>query len=684
MDNKSYNSYNTQTNKVDSIGDFSDKPKLNECFTNSFINFMKFDETMSVDAGISLNNSKNYVLKFSVKSVNNKDSAREDLIRKKHFTQNYYYTEGLINNSLIEQPKELKPSTNSLHKYPNQLKSKFFSSNLENIDKHHDDEDEETMLYEFDQLNLKCLESPDIGKSNELLFNKEGKIKKNSLFNPLSKYSSNKMNEGTKELRDSLPNNVESKEMNTYIIQSQESTKDLLYYTLKEQQTKTNLHNTENVTVNDFNLIPQTPSTFVHHQFSIKSCKEQAGCRILQKQMAQIPNYANSFLYPQIKYFIIELSIDQFGNYLIQKLLEYLDQSNINEFLSIICNKLVYVSNNQHGTRVVQRLIDFLSDKMQRAFIVNVVRSNLVSLVLNSQGCHIVTKLLSIFDPEDFLPLHEYFLINMEKFVKDKFGCCVVKKLIERSESSYKDTISTDILKNFIQYLTDPYGNYVLQLCITFNNQILNSKILDYVKNNFNYYSMEKYSSNVIEKALYHCLENSKNDIISILINDEQVAVNLLCSIYGNYVLQRALIVANNNDREIILQYVKRNFNKLNSTQFGNKLKMKLMALYPSLTANPLSLLQKNNQFPPQFDNNMYTPYHNMYNNPYYNNFIYSQNQQFGNNMYPQQQMFIPNNFQGQSIQQPQPYVPNMNMMSSSPNIYYIPYNNVNNYYIQK
>ena len=56
---------------------------------------------------------------------------------------------------------------------------------------------------------------------------------------------------------------------------------------------------------------------------------------------------------------------DPFGNYLCQKLLEY----STDEQRSLICESvaqdLLNISLNMHGTRAVQKMIDFLSTKRQ-------------------------------------------------------------------------------------------------------------------------------------------------------------------------------------------------------------------------------------------------------------------------------------------------------------------------------
>jgi hypothetical protein len=64
--------------------------------------------------------------------------------------------------------------------------------------------------------------------------------------------------------------------------------------------------------------------------------KDQNGCRFLQKKIEENPAYGNNNIFPNIKCELIELSNDSFGNYLVQKVLETLDEENMYMVLEIV------------------------------------------------------------------------------------------------------------------------------------------------------------------------------------------------------------------------------------------------------------------------------------------------------------------------------------------------------------
>jgi Pumilio-family RNA binding repeat len=116
-------------------------------------------------------------------------------------------------------------------------------------------------------------------------------------------------------------------------------------------------------------------------------CKDQHGCRYLQKKLEEgVPEHRDMIFRETFghfadlmtgKQFILpnELSLklfpDPFGNYLCQKLLEYSTDEQRNIICESVAQDLVNISLNMHGTRAVQKMIDFLSTRRQASIIHN-------------------------------------------------------------------------------------------------------------------------------------------------------------------------------------------------------------------------------------------------------------------------------------------------------------------------
>lgn len=120
---------------------------------------------------------------------------------------------------------------------------------------------------------------------------------------------------------------------------------------------------------------------------------------------------------------------DPFGNYLCQKLLEYSTDDQRNLICESVAQDLVNISLNMHGTRAVQKMIDFLSTQRQASpsfdynsfpillthgrkqadlrynaqihSIIVALSLHVVVLIKDLNGNHVIQKCLNKLAPED-------------------------------------------------------------------------------------------------------------------------------------------------------------------------------------------------------------------------------------------------------------------------------------------
>ncbi len=153
-------------------------------------------------------------------------------------------------------------------------------------------------------------------------------------------------------------------------------------------------------------------------------CKDQHGCRYLQKKLEEeVPEQRDMIFretyghFPELmtgepgassasrkKSLTSSLRTDPFGNYLCQKLLEYSTEEQRNVICESVANDLVAISLNMHGTRAVQKMIDFLSNPRQAGQIRSIIMAlslNVVALIKDLNGNHVIQKCLNRLIPED-------------------------------------------------------------------------------------------------------------------------------------------------------------------------------------------------------------------------------------------------------------------------------------------
>jgi len=107
--------------------------------------------------------------------------------------------------------------------------------------------------------------------------------------------------------------------------------------------------------------------------------------------------------------------INQFGNYLCQKIIEGADANTLSIIISTISNQLVFISLNVHGTRAVQTLIEKLAHNVNSqtaetsqnermlnhcnlVSVINALDSQIVDLTMNMHGNHVLQQFLMVFN----------------------------------------------------------------------------------------------------------------------------------------------------------------------------------------------------------------------------------------------------------------------------------------------
>ncbi len=121
-------------------------------------------------------------------------------------------------------------------------------------------------------------------------------------------------------------------------------------------------------------------------------CKDQHGCRYLQRRLEEGDPAHRDMIFRETYCHFPDLMIDPFGNYLCQKLLEYSTDEQRSAIIDSVAADLVGISLNMHGTRAVQKMVDFLAQPRQPKQIHTLTYAlsmNVVSLIKDLNGNHV-------------------------------------------------------------------------------------------------------------------------------------------------------------------------------------------------------------------------------------------------------------------------------------------------------
>ncbi len=310
--------------------------------------------------------------------------------------------------------------------------------------------------------------------------------------------------------------------------------------------------------------------------------KNQNGCRYLQNCITTNPELLNHFFFPKILEHINELSNDQFANYLVKKVFQYLTEDMLLQLIQRLMPVIDQIGTNQYGTRVLQDLIDFLNtDKIFLAFI-NIIIPHVKLLVIDLNGSHIIYKL--ILTKNRNVKIIENIICSQVKDIAiTRKGCSFLKKYFDFANENELIKIKQCILKDLKEIITDQYGNYVIQNILMKENSKIVKEFLNEIIKNIVFYSNNKFSSNAVEK----CFENetNKNIILDLFIKKE-IFEKIILDKFGNYVVQKAIAKADKNRRNIMLKLLIPLIPNLKSQYFGQRLLSKLNLQYPNLNIN--------------------------------------------------------------------------------------------------
>jgi hypothetical protein len=290
-------------------------------------------------------------------------------------------------------------------------------------------------------------------------------------------------------------------------------------------------------------------------------CKDQHGCRFLQKQLDTRNEKSLKFIFDEVVENIVELMSDPFGNYLCQKLLEHCSPEQRIAIVRGVSTNLVYICKNMHGTRAVQKMIELLNQADEIRIIRDSLKGSVVELIQDLNGNHVVQKCLHKMEPNDNQFIYDAVADNCVQVAKHKHGCCVMQRCIDHGTDDQRKQLIEEIRKNVNELVLDAFGNYVVQYVLDLNLvPELATNIILKLTGRLYYLSKQKFSSNVVEKCLEkgdslcsirimrELLGQEPNPEIPDPICDpsikgkiQQQLFDLLQDSFGNYVIQTCL-----------------------------------------------------------------------------------------------------------------------------------------------
>ncbi|TGJ82600.1 hypothetical protein E0Z10_g6169 [Xylaria hypoxylon] len=304
-------------------------------------------------------------------------------------------------------------------------------------------------------------------------------------------------------------------------------------------------------------------------------CKDQHGCRYLQKQLEnRIPEHVH-MIWMETNQHVVELMTDPFGNYLCQKLLEYCNDEERTVLIQNAAKDMVRIALNQHGTRALQKMIEFVTTPTHVQIIIEALRYRVVELIQDLNGNHVIQKCLNKLGSADSEFIFSAVGTHCIEVGTHRHGCCVLQRCIDHATGPQKVWLISQITEHALRLVQDPFGNYVVQYIIDLNETSFTEPLSMRFLGKIGMLSRHKFSSNVVEKCLRCASEEAKDRMVSELLVPGEME-RLLKDSFGNYVVQTALEHSSVQMKHQLVEAIRPMLPGIRGTPYGRRLGAKI------------------------------------------------------------------------------------------------------------
>ncbi|GAW23658.1 hypothetical protein ANO14919_132320 [Xylariales sp. No.14919] len=304
-------------------------------------------------------------------------------------------------------------------------------------------------------------------------------------------------------------------------------------------------------------------------------CKDQHGCRYLQKQLEnRNPEHVHK-IWLETNQHVVELMTDPFGNYLCQKLLEYCNDEERTVLIQNAAKDMVRIALNQHGTRALQKMIEFVTTPIHVEIIIEALRYRVVDLIQDLNGNHVIQKCLNKLGSADSEFIFSAVGRHCVEVGTHRHGCCVLQRCIDHASGPQKVWLISQITEHALRLVQDPFGNYVVQYIIDLNEPSFTEPLVQRFLTKIGMLSRHKFSSNVVEKCLRCASEEAKDRMVNELLAPGEME-RLLKDSFGNYVVQTALDHSSAHMKHQLVEAIRPMLPGIRGTPHGRRLAAKI------------------------------------------------------------------------------------------------------------
>ncbi|KAJ7940588.1 ARM repeat-containing protein [Mycena leptocephala] len=297
--------------------------------------------------------------------------------------------------------------------------------------------------------------------------------------------------------------------------------------------------------------------------FVVEFSGDQHGSRFIQNELTTASSEERQSVFDEIvPDNTLQLIQDVFGNYVIQKLFEHGTQAQKTVLANTMEGHVLFLSSNLYGCRVVQKAIESILPDQQASFV-RELEPHIMRCVKDSNGNHVIQKVIERVSP-DRLGFVSTFIGHVSTLASHPFGCRVLQRCLQHLPDMQTRPLLDELLQNHTALLMqDQFGNYVIQFILEHGRPEDKASVVAQLRGRLLFMARHKFASNVCEKALIFADPEARRALIDEIMappskpDGPTPIVTMMKDQYGNYVLQRALGVAEGDQKEALINSVR-------------------------------------------------------------------------------------------------------------------------------
>ena len=305
-------------------------------------------------------------------------------------------------------------------------------------------------------------------------------------------------------------------------------------------------------------------------------CKDQHGCRYLQRKLEDGDDEHIQAIFVETCPHIIELMTDPFGNYLCQKLFEHCNEEQRTLLINTAAPALATIALNQHGTRALQKMIEFVHTPTQVDTIIQALSPRVVELVQDLNGNHVVQKCLTRLGAERSQFIYDAVGNYCVVVGTHRHGCCVLQRCIDHAQGFQRAQLIARITHCAFDLVQDPFGNYVVQYILDLDEAAFTKPLCENFFGRISALSKQKFSSNVIEKCLRTAEMDTKRQMIEEMLRGNELE-KMLRDSFANYVVQTAMEYADPATKARLVDAIRPIIPLIKQTPHGRRIASKIL-----------------------------------------------------------------------------------------------------------